>query len=191
LVLLAGDYLQIGDPDKYQTESIKFREILEEANLHPPLGIYAVKGNVDHNDWLSLFGDMDVVGFESTETLDLGPLALTGISWVDSVNTRLFISGTDSYHIVLGHSPNFSLGEIEGDLLIAGHTHGGQFQLPGIGPILTLSAVPRDWASGLTEIHPDQYLLVSRGIGLERGNSPRMRFLCRPELIILHLTPSK
>jgi len=89
----------------------------------------------------------------------------------------------------MGHSPNFSLGEIDADLLLAGHTHGGQVQLPGIGPLLTLSLVPRSWASGLTEISPDQYLLVSRGIGLERGNAPQLRFNCRPELVILDLIP--
>ena len=92
--------------------------------------------------------------------------------------------------MVLGHSPNFSLGDINADLLLAGHTHGGQVRLPGIGPILTLSAVPRDWASGLTEIQPGRNLLVSRGIGLERGNAPRMRFLCRPELIVISLEPT-
>ena len=82
-------------------------------------------------------------------------------------------------------------GEIDADLLLAGHTHGGQVQLPGIGPLLTLYGVPRDWASGLTEIHPGQYLLVSRGIGLERGNAPRLRFLCRPELIVIYLEPAQ
>jgi predicted MPP superfamily phosphohydrolase len=116
-------------------------------------------------------------------------ITLTGISWKDSENPNLNISGSDQYHIVFGHSPNYSLGEIEADVLIAGHTHGGQFQLPGVGPLLTLSLVPRNWASGMTEISPDKYLIVSRGIGLERGDAPRMRFFCRPELVILDLEP--
>ena len=101
----------------------------------------------------------------------------------------MFIQGSEKYHIAFGHNPNYSLGEINADLLLAGHTHGGQFQLPVIGPLLTISLVPRDWASGLTEISPGQYLLVSRGIGMERGYAPRMRFLCRPELVILEIKP--
>jgi hypothetical protein len=91
---------------------------------------------------------------------------------------------------VLGHMPDFSLGSVDADLLIAGHTHGGQVQLPLVGPLLTLSQVPRSWASGLTEIEPGKMLVVSRGIGMERGLAPRLRFLCRPQLVILELVPS-
>lgn len=191
LVLFAGDYLQIFDSSEYNKGLDKLNLILKESRLNPPLGMYAVQGNVDHDDWEMLFYGLDVLAFHSTNTLDLGPISLTGISWRDSEDPGLSVSETDSYHIVLGHSPNFSLGDINGDLLLAGHTHGGQFQIPGIGPILTLSAVPRSWASGLTEIKAGQFLLVSRGIGLERGNSPRMRFLCRPQLVIINLTPSE
>ena len=191
LVLFAGDYLQIFDSSEYNKGLDKLNLILKESRLNPPLGMYAVQGNVDHDDWEMLFYGLDVLAFHSTNTLDLGPISLTGISWRDSEDPGLSVSETDSYHIVLGHSPNFSLGDINGDLLLAGHTHGGQFQIPGIGPILTLSAVPRSWASGLTEIKTEQFLLVSRGIGLERGNSPRMRFLCRPQLVIINLTPSE
>jgi predicted MPP superfamily phosphohydrolase len=191
LVLLAGDYLQIFDQDTYQDAVLELRNIFKDAGLKPPLGIYAVQGNVEHNDWAVIFQELSVKTFNTTETLDLGLITLTGVSWLDSVNPNLVIPGSEKYHIVLGHSPNFSLGEIDADLLLAGHTHGGQFQLPGIGPLLTLSLVPRSWAAGLTEIEPDQYLLVSRGIGLERGSAPRMRFLCRPELVILEIKPTQ
>ena len=189
LVLLAGDYLQIYDRDTYHAAVLELRNIFQDAGLKPPLGIYAVRGNVDHNDWTEIFQELGVRTFNTTETLDLGLITLTGVSWKDSANPNSVIPGSEKYHIVLGHSPNYSLGEIDADLLLAGHTHGGQFQLPGIGPLLTLSLVPRSWASGLTEIKPDQYLLVSRGIGLERGAAPRMRFLCRPELVIIELKP--
>jgi predicted MPP superfamily phosphohydrolase len=78
---------------------------------------------------------------------------------------------------------------VEADLLIAGHTHGGQVRLPGIGPLITLSRVRRSWAAGLTDIGRGRQLLVSRGIGMERGRAPRLRFLCRPELVVLELAP--
>lgn len=191
LVLFAGDYLQILDQDLYHTAVSELRNIIKDAGLKAPLGIYTVRGNVDHNDWTAIFQELDVRTFNTTETLDLGLITLTGVSWLDSENPNLVIPGSGKFHIVLGHSPNYSLGEIDADLLLAGHTHGGQFQLPGIGPLLTLSLVPRSWAAGLTEINPDQYLLVSRGIGLERGAAPRMRFLCRPELVILEIKPTQ
>jgi len=62
-------------------------------------------------------------------------------------------------------------------------------QLPFIGPLMTLTAVPRAWASGVTTIAPGKTLVVSRGIGMERGHAPRLRFLCRPEVVVIDLLP--
>jgi predicted MPP superfamily phosphohydrolase len=93
------------------------------------------------------------------------------------------------FHLVFGHAPDFALHAAPADLLVAGHTHGGQVRLPVIGPLLTFSRVPRAWASGVTRLGHDRTLVVSRGIGLERGHAPRLRFLCRPELVFLRLTP--
>ena len=187
LILLAGDYLQIMDPDQYQASIKVLNRLFLEADLSPPLGSVAVRGNVEKNGWVGIFQGLEVILVEETQTFDLGPLAITGVDFLDSENPALEIPGSEKYHIILGHSPNYSLGKIGGDLLLAGHTHGGQVQLPGIGPIMTLSAVPRSWASGITEIHPEQFLIVSRGIGLERGHAPRLRFLCHPEVIIIDL----
>jgi uncharacterized protein len=74
---------------------------------------------------------------------------------------------------------------------VAGHTHGGQVRIPFIGPLATLSAVPRSWAAGITDLPSGGKLFVSRGIGMERGNAPRMRFCCRPELAVIDLVPQK
>ena len=191
LVLFAGDYLQVSDPDRYPQEAHQLNEIIRLADLDPELGLFAIQGNVDPAQWGEVFQDLDVVQVKETHSFDLGKIQLTALSWLDSGDTDLQIGEQEGYHIVLGHSPNYSLGDIEADLLLAGHTHGGQFRLPGVGPLLTLSAVPRSWASGLTEIDPGKYLLVSRGIGMERGPAPRLRFLCRPELILIHLLPAE
>jgi uncharacterized protein len=55
--------------------------------------------------------------------------------------------------------------------------------------MITHSRVPHTWAAGLTELSGGRKLLVSRGIGMERGYAPSMRFLCRPELVVIDLTP--
>ena len=54
---------------------------------------------------------------------------------------------------------------------------------------MTFSRVPRSWAAGVTDLGRGRTLVVSRGTGLERGRAPRMRFLCRPEIVVLDVHP--
>jgi predicted MPP superfamily phosphohydrolase len=196
--------LQTDDLGDYEERVLRLvmgaslNQMFQRVDLDAPLGVYAVRGNVDWPDlWREIFAGLPVTTFETSATLDLGPLILTGLTLEDSYNTTLAIDtvdavgGQEKFHVVLGHTPNFSRGQVNADLLIAGHTHGGQVQIPFIGPILTLAQVPRSWASGMTTIAPGKVLVVSRGIGMERGQAPRLRFLCRPELVILDLVPSE
>ncbi len=197
LLLLAGDYIQLGGRSRgYEEELAALRDLLVDVGLQAPLGAYAVGGNVDRPGiWPQAFAPqtasagLPVTTMEQTTQVDLGPVVVTGLSYWDASDVSLTVGGQDAFHIVLGHTPNFSLGQVNADLLIAGHTHGGQVRLPFIGPLLTLSSVPRSWASGMTQIAPDTTLVVSRGIGLERGNAPRLRFLCRPEVVVIDLVP--
>lgn len=191
LILFAGDYIHLGRRSRgYGVEMAALRDLIADAGVRAPLGVYAVAGNVDRpGQWTQIFAGLPVTTTEQTTRFDLGPLVLTGLGMQDAFGTSLYLPTEERFHIVLGHSPNFSLAPVGGDLLVAGHTHGGQVQLPFIGPLLTLSVVPRDWASGVTEIGPDRTLIVSRGIGMERANAPRLRFLCRPELVVVDLIP--
>ena len=91
---------------------------------------------------------------------------------------------------MLGHKPDFSIHSPDADLLLAGHTHGGQVQLPFIGPLVTLSNVPRAHAEGQNQLGSTT-LIVSRGIGTEQMDAPRLRFLCWPELSIIDLVPEQ
>ena len=192
VLLFAGDYIHIPwSNDGYNQEIENLNAILKGFDLDRSLGTYAIGGNVDRPEvWFGVFADLPVVVIGDTASYDLGPVYLTGLDLHDSFNTQVSVPEKDKFHIVLGHSPNFSLGDIEADLLLAGHTHGGQVQLPFIGPILTLSSVPRKWASGMTEISHGKTLVVSRGVGLERMDAPRMRFLCRPEIVVIDLVPA-
>ena len=188
LILLAGDYIHVADGDQYRAAGRRLNEMMREVELDAQLGIYAVRGNVDWpGEWQGIFAGLPVSALDRSQTFDVGPLALTELTLQDSADTHLTISPQDAFHIVLGHTPNFSLGKMEADLLVAGHTHGGQIRLPFVGPVITLSEVPRGWASGVTRMASGQTLIVSRGIRMERGHAPRMRFLCRPQLVIVDL----
>ena len=190
IILLVGDYIQV-DAAHWPQMAEEFRRLLHDSGIAAPLGVYAVKGNVDPPRWTEQFRDSDVRLFSETTSVEVGGLRLTGLSQRDSLDPFLRLPAGEGFHVVFGHHPDYALSEIAADLLIAGHTHGGQVRVPLIGPLLTLSRVPRGWAAGVTDRGAGRTLVVSRGTGLERGSAPRLRFLCRPELIVIQLEPGQ
>jgi predicted MPP superfamily phosphohydrolase len=75
------------------------------------------------------------------------------------------------------------------DLVVAGHTHGGQVSVPLVGPLVNFQRLPLRYSSGLHTVE-GQRLYVSRGVGMERFEAPRVRFLCPPEITLITLRPS-
>jgi hypothetical protein len=90
-----------------------------------------------------------------------------------------------SFPIVLSHSPDiFPLAvEMGWPLVLAGHTQGGQIQLPFIGAITTDTALGRAYASGLFAEGRSQ-LYITRGVGTTRLP---FRFLAPPEVALITL----
>jgi predicted MPP superfamily phosphohydrolase len=70
------------------------------------------------------------------------------------------------------------------DLMVAGHTHGGQVCLPLIGALVTNCTLPRRLVSGLVRMG-GSVLHVSPGLGTSKY-AP-FRFFCRPEATLLEL----
>jgi predicted MPP superfamily phosphohydrolase len=95
----------------------------------------------------------------------------------------------DSVAIGLMHSPDvvsaFALENF--DLVLAGHTHGGQVRLPGWGAIVTNCSLAPQLAGGLNRVG-STWLHVSPGLGTSRSGP--IRFACRPEATMLYLRPS-
>ena len=191
LILFAGDYIQTQQSDSYRKETRALNDILRRLPCNPQYGIVAIEGNIDLPGWTKIFDDLptSVSRTDEAKTYRFGEIVLTTLSWDSSMNTGLSLPDQQGFHIVLGHAPDYSLGHNTADLLLAGHTHGGQIQIPFLGPLISLSGVPRRWASGVTELGGGRRLIVSNGVGLERGFAPRMRFWCRPEVIVIHLGP--
>ena len=98
-------------------------------------------------------------------------------------------NNSDSFTIILGHAPDYilSVGDSEIDLCLAGHTHGGQVNLPLIGPLLYASRIPKSWAKGFRNVNRTR-LNVSSGIGTERTPGlPPIRFNCPPAITVFKI----
>jgi len=74
------------------------------------------------------------------------------------------------------------------DLCLAGHTHGGQVLIPFYGSVTRLAGFEEKYVAGLYRVE-GTWLYVNRGIGMEGGDWPRVRFRCRPEVTILDIVP--
>ncbi|WP_433801189.1 metallophosphoesterase [Actinomycetospora sp. CA-084318] len=75
------------------------------------------------------------------------------------------------------------------DLVLAGHTHGGQLCLPGYGALVTNCGIDRSRVKGPSRWGAHTRLHVSAGL----GTSPwaPARFCCRPEATLLELVPAR
>jgi predicted MPP superfamily phosphohydrolase len=144
---------------------------------------YAVLGNHDYiphgrthgaNDVRHLRAVLAAAGVTvlSNEAFSLhdGALVVAGVddpaTGRDDLGRALAQAPPDACTLVLAHSPDVLL-RLAGhrpDLVLAGHTHGGQIRLPRVGALLTLSALPRHLAMGLGS-YGGVPVFVSRGVG--------------------------
>lgn len=73
------------------------------------------------------------------------------------------------------------------NLILSGHTHGGQIRIPKIGALYT-PTFGKIYKQGLYQIRHFQWLYVNRGIGMTRLP---IRLFCPPEITIFHLNKEK
>jgi predicted MPP superfamily phosphohydrolase len=91
--------------------------------------------------------------------------------------------------VLLSHNPDvaeeneFLASGYRVDLMLSGHTHGGQVRLPGIGTPVTNSVYGQKYAAGLVD-GPVCPVYVSRGLGM---TAMPIRFACRPEIAVIEL----
>lgn len=172
-----------------------FRTLMKRLAAIAPT--YAVRGNWDVWYWnqLDLFGGTGVV--ELTDAAVRAPLAgaevwIAGAPVGDQREIPRVLAAVPSgaLSVLLFHYPDeiYPVSALGTDLYLAGHTHGGQVALPWYGALVTYSRFDKRFEAGRYQVGPTT-LHVNRGIGMEGGRAPRIRFCARPEITVVDLMP--
>jgi len=181
LICLTGDYTS--DPAEQSFAAV--RRFLRE--LHAPFGVFASLGNWDPNPAAIFDGSPVQLLADRSATVEIRgvQVRLTGIRF-GLTPLSLDKPPPDAVNILLHHNPDYleEASRLGYDLYLAGHTHGGQVRLPGLGAIVRMSR--RGYDAGLYRVG-ETWMYVSRGLGMESGPLPEVRLFCRPEVTIIDL----
>ncbi len=202
LILLPGDLFQ-GTADEFRAERPAIVDLL--SSLHAPGGVYAVEGDVDRSFDLSAVYREAGARFLNNETIRatvadrvirIGGMASEPTVDASEAFIRELEGGVDDgdIRILLTHHPDVVMQltpHSRIDLVVTGHTHGGQIVVPGFGPLLTFSRLPRHVAAGGLHELDGRRVYISRGVGVERGQAPRIRLFCPPEITLLTLSDGR
>jgi uncharacterized protein len=201
LIVLTGDFIHKGF--RYVD-----RVAATVARLRAPDGVYAVLGNHD----FSVRNALGVRRHRHLHSAVAGALSAQGIRVLHNESVHLTraeerlhlvgvadlwsrvcdldraFAGLDTAvpTVVLAHNPR-TVERLAGrrcDLMLSGHTHGGQVNWPGLGRP-TLGPRARRFAAGMYQ-HGTSQLYVNKGVGF----GVRFRFGVRPEVAVLSLQPS-
>ena len=191
LVALTGDFV-----NKFKPDIKPMIDLINQLNKVP---VYFVPGNHERK-----------TGFQARESLNAAGVRILDNKAVRMVKNGqcLWIIGVDDPHlgkaclnaaleqvddsapkILLAHSPNIYPEAIEKrlDLVLAGHTHGGQVRLPLIGALIAPGqGLFPQWDYGLYQ--KGQTTMIING-GLGESDLP-VRFNIKPEIGLVKLLPA-
>jgi predicted MPP superfamily phosphohydrolase len=192
LVALTGDFAADDAPG--------FRAVLDAlACLEAPLGVYAVPGNHDytvgidtwHREMYAHPHIRNLTNAAVTREVGGARLCIAGVDDYSSGRPRMEVLPPPEerdFTLLLAHDPDQAerarRGYDQVDLVLSGHTHGGQVRLPWVGALRNPAEYDDLYEEGLRR-RPWTQVYVSRGVGTV--HLP-VRFLCRPEVAVVELT---
>ena len=180
------------------------------SNINTKNGTYAIWGNHDYRydikalERALITNDVKLLVNQS-ESVNYGNNCINiiglDVSVYDDVNPDVLKRGNlpkalsgvkKGFNILLSHSPDLidEASKKNINLMLSGHTHGGQINLPIIGPIYASSKFGTKYASGLFKESKTR-LFVTKGIGNVKVNFfdfpmkipfSDTRILCKPEV---------
>ena len=189
LILLGGDYVH--------RSSRYIAPVFEElSGLTAPLGVFGVLGN--HDRWEDADLSRQAMVQAGIHALDNSALWLerggerirlggVGDLLTDDPRWAPALDGTtaEDFVLVVTHNPDVAetLPDERVDLVLSGHTHGGQVTAFGIWAPLIPSRYGQKYRTGLVSA-PHTTVLVSNGIGTI---TPPVRFFAPPEIVLVTL----
>lgn len=160
-----GQYSVLGNHD-YQEDPALIRAALSDAGF-PDLG----------GRWVQL-------GVRSIEEDHRAVIALGGTAYPWGPVPPLDQPPESDLRILLAHSPDLFRRAVKSriDLVLSGHTHGGQIRFPVVGPIAMPSRYSRRFDRGFFEAE-QTLMFVHQGLGAKHP----VRYGCPPEIVTLRL----
>lgn len=201
LVLLPGGFIFDSASD--------LEDLTPLQDIRASLGVFAVLGNEDHGQAETFAGERRGMHDRSAEVADkleslgirvlrnkhatvaLGgqSIAIAGIDdlWSETSDLPAALAEIPEgmVTILLSHNPSVVQAKESrrADLVVSGHTQGGQVRLPGAGTLKPLPiSINQHFDEGVFQLDSHTRLAISRGTG---ETWARMRFLARPEIMVL------
>ena len=193
LVLLGGDY--VSHSAEYAWPLV---DLLRP--LAAPDGVFGVLGNHDHyvgaavvRAALQQAGVIELRNRSALVGRGADSLAVAGVGDLrfDAIDFAAAVGEVPAHvpRVVVSHDPDvfaFWPPHLRLDLMLSGHTHGGQAHLPWLGPPYVPSQFGSRYLAGLFR-EDGRQLYVSRGVG---AITAPVRWRCPPEITLVVLHPS-
>lgn len=171
-------------------------EAMQRVRAHLQGPVYGILGN---HDTIRMVPALEAMGIH---------MLLNEVVTIARGDTTMYLAGIDDPHyyradnlekacepippeamsILLSHSPEIyrHAAHVGFNIMLCGHTHGGQICLPGGIPILCNARCPRRFCAGAWQYHQLRgYTSVGSGVSIVD-----VRLNCRPEITLHHLHPA-
>ncbi len=186
MILLGGDYVT--------SDSSAVGPVFSSlSKLKAPLGVYGVLGN----------NDPENVSIHAMQNAGITYIGNNGV-WIGTNSSRIRVGGVadmdtdvpnqlpilqdvtpEDFVILVTHKPDYfpKVSKSRVDLVLAGHTHGGQITLFGLYAPFIKSQYEQEHLSGVTKLGNDT-MIISNGIGMVWAP---VRFFAPPQIIVVTL----
>ena len=188
ILVVTGDF--IGNPPDYESLELFLRQLCTGRDCYGVFGnwdyrltaeIGGLKGLLEDSGIKMLMNESLSIKYRSTSFNLIGlDDPITGHADISRIQPE-----TSGEKIVLAHAPDAldMVKDLGGDLLIVGHTHGGQINFPLIGPLYIPSKYGTKYSMGKYLIG-NVVMYVNRGLG---WSGVPFRFNCPPEVTLIEI----